>query len=479
MVFKKETAVNRISRILILGGLLPLLAAACGNKPDPGTEPGPGPGPEPEEVLETVTYTASTEIFPNPERGFYSSAEVHSADGRGLSQSSLNAARLQGRSLFLLEFHLTDYVASDISDEYLQTIRARFQSLRSGGVKCILRFCYSNGMDEKDKPWDATPDQVNRHLAQLKPLIQEFYDVIMVVQAGFIGSWGEWYYTDNFKDNASRKALVEALLDAVPAERQIELRTPSYKMNLFGYKLADTLTLAEAHQPNTKSRLGGHNDCYLSSANDVGTYNGPNDRKYWGAESLYTIMGGESCELTAYCHCEGTDKYNGALKDLAINHFTYLNIGYHQSVIKRWKDENCFDEIQKRLGYRFVLEEGKFTKKPEAGKAFEVKITLRNDGFSPAQNPRDAELVLCDASGKVVKTWPLNSDPRYWMPAQQTTIDQTITLPDGISGALTLYMNLPDPCETLHNNPLFSIRLANENTWQENTGYNLLYSFTL
>ena len=40
-------------------------------------------------------------------------------------------------------------------------------------------------------------------------------------------------------------------------------------------------------------------------------------------------------------------------------------------------------------------------------------------------------------------------------------------------------MNLPDPCETLHNNPLFSIRLANENTWQENTGYNLLYSFTL
>ena len=458
---------------MIIGTILPLLAAACVDTPDP-----PVP-PEPEEELETVAYTASDENFPNPERGFYSSAEVHSADGKGISQPTITAARLQGRTLFLLEFHLTNYVNCDIADEYLATIRAKFESLREGGVKCILRFCYSNGMDEKDKPWDATPEQVNRHLEQLKPLIQEFHDVIMVVQAGFIGSWGEWYYTENFTDNASRRALVDALLEAVPENRQIELRTPAYKMKLYGFNLADTLTLAEAHQPTAKARLAGHNDCYLSSANDVGTFNGPSERKYWGAETLYTIMGGESCELTQYCHCEGTDKYNGALKDLAVYHFTYLNLGYHQSVIKRWKDEGCFEEIRNRLGYRFVLEEGKFTKKPEAGKPFEVKLTLRNDGFSPVQNPRDAELVLADASGKAVKTWPLDSDPRYWMPGQETVIEQSIVLPDSISGTMTLYLNLPDPSSNLHANPLFSIRLANEGTWMEDTGYNKLYTFNL
>ena len=65
------------------------------------------------------------------------------------------------------------------------------------------------------------------------------------------------------------------------------------------------------------------------------------------------------------------------------------------------------------------------------------------------------------------------------MPAEETVIDQTITLPDGISGAHTLYLNLPDPCETLHDNPMFSIRLANEGVWNEETGYNKLYSFTL
>ena len=118
------------------------------------------PGPtNPDDELESVVYTASDEIFPNPERGFYAPAEITKADGREISQQSFTAARLQGLSLYLLEFYLTDYVATDIAEDYLQTIRIKFQSLRKGGAKCILRFCYSNGFDEKDKPWDATPSR--------------------------------------------------------------------------------------------------------------------------------------------------------------------------------------------------------------------------------------------------------------------------------------------------------------------------------
>ena len=469
---------KRTSRFLLFAALLPLLAVAGCQHPD-NPEPEPDPKPDPEPELVKVAYKPTDEIFSNPERGFYTGQEVYSADRKGIPQSSITASKLQGRSLFLLEFHMKDYVACDISDDYLQTIRARFQSLRDGGMKCILRFCYSNGFAEEDKPWDATPEQVLRHIAQVKPLIQEYADVIMVVQAGFIGSWGEWYYTENFKDNASRRQVVDALLEAVPEDRQIELRTPAYKMALYGYSKADTITLATSHQATTQARLGGHNDCYVSSTNDVGTFRSKADREYWASESLYTIMGGETCELTEYCHCEGTERYNGALKDMAIYHLTYLNNGYHPNVIKRWKDENCMDEIRRRLGYRYVLEEGQFTDKAEAGKPFQVILRLQNEGFAPAQNPRDAELVLTDASGKAVGSWKLESDPRYWMPGQQTTIEQTFNLPAGISGKMTLYLNLPDPYETLHDNPAFSIRLANEGTWKEDTGYNELYSFTL
>lgn len=462
-----------------LAALLPV-AIACGKTDNDDPTPEPGPGPEPETGFTTVTYQASNAIIANPERGFYMASEIYNADGRGILEASMNSNRLQGRTLFLLEFHLKDYVSTDIADDYLETIRKKFESLRSGGQKCVLRFCYSNGFAESDKPWDATPEQALRHIAQVKPLIQEFYDVIMVVQAGFIGSWGEWYYTENYNDNADRKKIVDALLEAVPDSRQIELRTPAFKQQLYGFSATDTLTRATAHQATIQARLGGHNDCYLAGANDQGTYRGNSDRRYWGAETRFTIMGGESCQLSNYCHCQPvSEKVPGALADMATNHFTYLNIGYHKSVLSRWKDEGCYEEIQKRLGYRYVLEEGQFTKDAEAGKAFDIKLTLRNDGFSPAQNPRDAELVLCDAGGKVVKTWELNSDPRYWMPDEETVIEQTVTLPGGISGSHTLYLNLPDPCETLRSNPYFSIQLANTGTWDETTGYNKLYSFTL
>ena len=193
-------------------------------------------------------------------------------------------------------------------------------------------------------------------------------------------------------------------------------------------------------------------------------------------------MGGETCDLSAFCHCnpqESNASAHGVLADMAINHFTYLNQSYNTSVLGRWRTEGCFEEIQKRLGYRYVLEKGQFTKDAKAGDSFRVVLDIRNDGFAPAQNPRDAELVLTDKGGQVLKTWKLNSDPRYWMPDEKVTIDQTVTLPDGVSGEVTLSLNLPDPCETLRNNPLYSIQFANENVWNESTGYNKLYTFTL
>ncbi len=65
------------------------------------------------------------------------------------------------------------------------------------------------------------------------------------------------------------------------------------------------------------------------------------------------------------------------------------------------------------------------------------------------------------------------------MPGQNVTIDQTFTLPSGISGEMTLSLNLPDPSENLRSNPYFSICMANEDIWDETTGYNELYTFTL
>ena len=153
-----------MKRISILGAIaFSLILVSCvGKENDPYTKAG----------LEKVSYEATDEIFPNPERGFYSASEIMNASRKVISKDAIEASRRAGRTLYLLEFHIGDYVNTDIADDYLQLIRGYFQALREGGAKCVLRFAYSNGMDEKDKPWDATEEQVLRHVAQIKPILQ-------------------------------------------------------------------------------------------------------------------------------------------------------------------------------------------------------------------------------------------------------------------------------------------------------------------
>ena len=73
----------------------------------------------------------------------------------------------------------------------------------------------------------------------------------------------------------------------------------------------------------------------------------------------------------------------------------------------------------------------------------------------------------------------MDVDPRYWFVGEAITLDRMIKIPADASGECTLYLNLPDPKVTLHDNPRFSIRLANEGVWDEETGYNKIATFTL
>lgn len=435
--------------------------------------------------LMKVSYAATEEVIVNPERGFYSGTSFESEDGTAITATVLKANRTSGRSLYMLECWLKPFFDSDISETYLDLIRKSLAAYRGTGVKCILRFGYSNYIKdlshpENDAPFDTSEEQVLRHIAQLKPIIQEYSDVIYVLQAGFVGCWGEWYYTTSFNSNPSspeewlpRKHVVDALLDALPSDKQIELRTPTAKMKMYGYELADTITRAEAHMPTTKARLAGHNDCFLVNSTDQGTFHGPSEKEYWKAETKYTIMGGETCGLSNYCICDNT------LQAMAEQHYSYLNISYDRKVINYWSKNECLNEIRTRLGYRFVLKKGFFTKKITAESPMRVVLYVENVGFASVMNKRDAFLVLTDDAGSLVAKWPLESDPRYWMGGNTTVIDQSIDVPSGLSGRYTLWLNLPDPSDYYQDNPLYSIRLANNDTWDEETGYNKLYTFNL
>lgn len=73
--------------------------------------------------------------------------------------------------------------------------------------------------------------------------LQANSDVIATVQVGFIGTWGEWYYSKNYAtpmdggawyaltaaQQTSRNTILTALLKALPVSRMVQLRTPTQK----------------------------------------------------------------------------------------------------------------------------------------------------------------------------------------------------------------------------------------------------------
>ena len=437
-----------------------LLSASCQEKGPSGNDGNPT----------TFEFTESTTPLVNPERGFYGGAVDIKSASSPVRATAAKALRAEGKTLMYVGFYLTDFLDGDISQAYLDMIQASFDAIREAGIKCVLRFAYQNS--ESAKPWDPTVEVALRHVAQLKPLLQKNADVIFVLQAGFVGVWGEWYYTDHFimdpssnADYQPRRQLTEALLDALPESRQVALRTPQFKLRMYGLSLKDTLTAAKAHDGSALARLGGHNDCFGASSTDYGTFdNEANDRAFWKRDTRYTLMGGETCKVSSFCTCPAS------LRDMEDYHWTYLNSSYHNSVLNRWKTSGCMDEIVNRLGYRLVMEKVTFDASADKKKG-RVTLQFRNDGFAAPMNPRSANLVWTDYSGQEVARIPLGSDPRTWHPGpHEVTVDYTV------SGGLPVdcWLELADPL--LPDRPEYSIALANEGVFDAKTGRNRLFS---
>jgi PKD repeat protein/photosystem II stability/assembly factor-like uncharacterized protein len=455
----------------------------------------------------TVTYTPSTEDFANPERGFMQFTETHSNDYVPLNAAELSSWRNLHNpggdpaanysiyaSLIYRGFYLEDFKNGPISMAYLNALQQDFNAARQAGVKLVIRFAYT----QKDSaPFgDAPKNIVLQHITQLKPYLQANADVIAVLQMGFIGAWGEGYYTDYFgfgslntQNWTDRTAVVNALLDALPPERSVQVRVPQLKQRVvYGVNAPTTaapLTAVEAWQNTPKARIGFHNDCFISSESDVGTYenydfNGGEDtlhlKPYFAADSRYVPVGGETCgDWNPYSDC--TSQAGGHAQDeMARMHFSYLNSGWFNDANNDWVSGGCMSEIQKRLGYRLELQNSEVSTEARPGQSVSVKIVLKNVGFAAPFNARKGKILLRNTVTNALWQVDLPEDPRSWLPGNQNyVIQHSFCLPGDLPiGDYDLLFQLADPSPALSNRPEYAIRLANDGVWEAATGFNKL-----
>ncbi|MDG5766270.1 DUF4832 domain-containing protein [Balneolales bacterium ANBcel1] len=419
----------------------------------------------------TVFYDESMDNLPNPERGFYSFTE--GIPGRAPARAeTFTELRNNGQSLISRFYMLDNFRDSDLSPEFLEQMDGDFEAMRDAGVKSIIRFRYTRSMDVPDAPLD----RILSHLDQLQPVFERNADVIAVAHAGFIGAWGEWHASHHNLDNTSaRREVLFKFLEVMPEERAVQIRYPNFKRQIFDR--VEPLSEEEAFDGSFFSRTAHHNDCFLASPTDVGTYHGLDAeavKEYLSLENRYLPMGGETCRLRddagTRFHCDS------AISEMEWIRWSFLNRNYYAGILDHWRDNGCMEEIERRLGYRFVMREGTYTDVAAPNTSFRFNLEIENVGFAAPFNPRHVRIVLrnaFDANDFWVVELP--DDPRFWQGGETVSLEYKIGIPETMNdGIYEAFLYMPDPAENLANDPRFAIRMANERTWNSDTGFNSL-----
>lgn len=444
--------------------------------------------------LSSTTLTEDTSTTtPNPERGFFQYSETHyQSDNSGhvpLVAADLTTARTTlGRTLVFRYFGLEKYRTSDTIDStYLNLLAADLAAARTAGVKLIPRFAYRiSSCPGEPGPYasDATPARVVAHIGQLAPVLNAYADVIYAIQAGFIGCWGEWYYTDNFADDGSqpwilttqnwtdRQNVVNALLNGLDDRIFVLLRYSGLKDHWYPHPSTHVDT----------RRLGWHNDAFLAAFDDFGTYTSFSDmsasdtRAYTSFEALGRPVpnGGESAATN------GTDsEWTAALAELIARGFVFLNPLYHPDVLNSWGSN--IDIAKRRLGHRLVGEVARAQASVARGGTLNVQIDITNDGFAYPISQRPVYVVLDDQAGNRLE-YRTSVDVRTFTPNGVTqTLYAHLAIPSsGLpAGAYRVCLWIPDQDESLQDRPEYSIRLTNTGTWDSVRGYNNLRGVTI
>lgn len=412
------------------------------------------------------SYTSSTESFPNPDRGFYrysSTGLVSSTTNYSLlSASTLSAFRAQNITVIHRTFYINQFISTPISSSYLANMQTDFNTIRNAGLKVIIRFAYSKS--ESATYLDATKAQIVAHIQQVAPIIVANKDVISIYQYGWIGCWGETYYTsqiDEFGNSdyenytaaqwVNRKEVLDAMIAATPIEIPVQVRYVYHKQRMY---------------PNGNDRVGFYNDAFLNAWGDSGTFLVNNssaqpsttDSNYLQTQTTNLPMAGETDALNA----PRTDCANAMLEMNKYN-WSLLNKDYLVANITNWTSQGCFSEMEKKLGYRFELLNSTIANNT-------LTVNLQNVGFANIFKPRKAFLIMKNTATNTEYSYEISSDLRTWKKGISIQISKTLdmVLP---SGVYQMYLNLPDPNIS---NPLYSIRLSNTGTWDAIKGYNNL-----
>lgn len=331
-----------------------------------------------------------------------------------------------------------------IPDSAMLRMQIYFDSLRSMGLKSVLRLAYKIDAGSGKSPVQA---DIVHHLDQLQQLLHRNKDVILVVQAGML-SWAAEGLHSNKKldfDNSTRLTLLKKLLSVVPVPIQIQVRMPEYK------------NLIPVGDPDYE-RIGFYDDMFVikSDKKDDGLHEGTLAFEQMVRESASTIVDGalpggvwslgkggflidgykvalrlRLLHFTSFSviHNNNNNKEDGDEKKYSMDYWKNVPVGpeqlradkmpfseaYFTAASGNIVQRPVFDYICDHLGYRIELQQLMLPVKRSDNSPIHLKLELINRGFSAVKHPCTVAFVLIDPTGNVFEL-PTDANPESWQP---------------------------------------------------------------
>ena len=316
----------------------------------------------------------------------------------------------------------------------------------------------------KEKSW------IEYHIWQLKPIFQEFEDIIMCVKTGMLGPWGEQHSSPEAQSVDAYKKLLDAYLAAVPDSRALLTHAGGFLAwynETYGttYTFTDIDEMPVPPKGSPEARFGFFNDSYAAGNwGDNGSLSEGNsmiDSRYGGSvydryrviawinkqnqivqgeggigDNVFGTMPGAILEAqqlrtTALNMRHGRyDRWNDFLYNKA-NVTTRVTFpaseeemgGAFNGETKTaifdpvYDGRTALEYFRDRMGYRFVLREAKTSEFVAQDGILMFEGKIQNVGFGNVVNKKRVSVVLMSKEDSQSYTAETNLDARDWLTA--------------------------------------------------------------
>lgn len=377
-------------------------------------------------------------------------------------------------------------VTGPVSAQMLSDLDARLSAYQGTGMRVIPRFIYNFGPIGPTAQ-DAPLSVISTHISQLAPVVLKYQDLVFALEAGFIGTWGEWHDSTNGNDSAAAHlAVLNQEIASIGGRFPILVRYPG-----------DLIQYTGGLTP--PSGFGLHDDYYASASDDAGTwdtcvpregyclqnYSVAQFQSFAAQVSTTTIFAGEFGALYPNLQtCSALDAYSYTYHPQSIS----LHL-FPATIATELQNENCALSFFNKVGTRIELQQATITGTPSANGQIQITLTMANTGYGRVVRPRPAIILLLAGNTIVAQSaLPLATLDVTQLASSATpvaaTFQATVSLTASLSPGQTIsaVVFLPDPAPSLSSQAAYALPLnsvdANGNSiFNPATGYNVVGTF--